>query len=153
MKKVINAFYKSAASTFTSTIVIDNTFRGSTFLGTANHPSPVVLFEQCFEYIAQSECRAAIDTVVQGFLGMQDTHAPFAITRNQRSLDSSLRLPRRPCADASLDRRLSESEFHRRSFLYILLTKANIRLIFQSRISVMMIFRTNLSNSLCKPYS
>ena len=120
---------------------------------TAKHPSPEILFEQCFEYIAQSECRAAIDTVVQGFLGMQDTHAPFAITRNQRSLDSSLRLPRRPCADASLDRRLSESEFHRRSFLYILLTKANIRLIFQSRISVMMIFRTNLSNSLCKPYS
>ena len=135
MKKVINAFYKSAALTFTCAIVIDNNFRASTFLGTANHPSPVVLFEQCFEYIAQSECRAAIDTVVQGFLGMQDSHAPFAITRNQRSLDSSLRLPRRPCADASLDRRFSESEFHRRSFLYILLTKANIRLIFQSRIS------------------
>ena len=44
---------------------------------------------------------------------MQDPHAPFAITRNQRSLDGSLRLPRRPCADASLDRRVSESEFHK----------------------------------------
>ena len=31
MKKVINAFYKSAALTFTSTIVIDNNFRASTF--------------------------------------------------------------------------------------------------------------------------
>ena len=50
---------------------------------------------------------------------MQDSHAPFAITRNQRSLDGSLRLPRRPRADASLDRRLSESEFHRRSFLFL----------------------------------
>ena len=31
MKKVINAFYKSAALTFASTIVIDNYFRASTF--------------------------------------------------------------------------------------------------------------------------
>ncbi len=75
------------------------------------------LFEQCFENIAQSERRASIDAVIQGFLGMKDAHTSFAITRNQRTLDSSLGLSRRPCTDASLDRRGSESKFHRYSFL------------------------------------
>ena len=50
---------------------------------------------------------------------MQDAHARFTITWNQRTLDRSLGPSRRPCADASLEGRGSESEFHKHSFLLI----------------------------------
>ena len=48
---------------------------------------------------------------------MQDAHAAFSITRNQRTFDGSLGLSRRPCTDTSLERRLSEFKFHKHSFL------------------------------------
>ena len=79
------------------------------------------LFEQSFQNITQPECSAVIYTVVKCLLGMQQAHAPFAITGDERTFNGPFGLSCRPCADTSFERRRSEAYFHTCSFLLIVM--------------------------------
>lgn len=58
-----------------------------------NHSYVKILFEQCLENITQSDRRVAIDTVIHGFLGMQDTCPRFPYSEISARLIALLARP------------------------------------------------------------